>query len=190
MTISAGATFDKFRASGGTPAEILEFFDTLPAVTIDDMIGTWNGGEIVTGHNMEGVLVPAGWLGKQFLDSETVHPLQMDDGAGGRWNLDPLIMPATAGPLSSISRMAANAALLRAARPLLSLGPQSAARLRMLEYRGVVTATMVYDSKPINDIFRKVDDQTVLGLMDMKGDNPEAPFCFFLKKAPLHDSHI
>ena len=59
---------------------------------------------------------------------------------------------------------------------------------RMTEYRGVVSATMIYDSLPINDIFRKVDDDTVLGVMDLRftpqpfffillreGQNPEAP---------------
>ena len=39
-------------------------------------------------------------------------------------------------------------------------GPEGAyplARLRMTEYRGVVSATMIYDSLPLNDVFRKVD---------------------------------
>ena len=38
----------------------------------------------------------------------------------------------------------------------------------MTEYRGVVSATMIYDSLPIIDIFRKVDDDTVLGAMDLR----------------------
>ena len=33
-----------------------------------------------------------------------------------------------------------------------------AARLRMTQYRGVVTATMCYDAHPIHDVFRRVDD--------------------------------
>jgi hypothetical protein len=27
---------------------------------------------------------------------------------------------------------------------------------------------MIYDAKPINDVFRRVDDDTVLGLMDYR----------------------
>jgi hypothetical protein len=38
----------------------------------------------------------------------------------------------------------------------------------MTEYRDVVSATMIYDSLPINDIFRKVDDDSVLGVMDLR----------------------
>ncbi len=39
-------------------------------------------------------------------------------------------------------------------------------------------ATMVYDRHPIFDHFRKVDDNTVLGVMDRKGDT--MPLFFFL----------
>nr|WP_010482236.1 DUF4334 domain-containing protein [Acaryochloris sp. CCMEE 5410] len=48
----------------------------------------------------------------------------------------------------------------------------------MMEYRHKVSATMIYDSLPIHDTFRKVDDDTVLGLMDSK-DIP-IPFFFVL----------
>lgn len=54
------------------------------------------------------------------------------------------------------------------------------ASLRSVAYRGVVTATMVYDSHPIFDHFRKIDDSTVLGVMDRKGDT--MPLFFFLKR--------
>ena len=57
---------------------------------------------------------------------------------------------------------------------------QSCARLRLVSYRGKETTTMIYDSLPINDVFRKVDDQTVLGLMDLKG--MECPFFFVLQR--------
>jgi hypothetical protein len=55
-----------------------------------------------------------------------------------------------------------------------------AASLRMVEYRGVVTATMVYDRHPIFDSFRAVDDVTVMGAMDRKGD--AAPLLFLLRR--------
>ncbi|MCG8314562.1 MAG: DUF4334 domain-containing protein [Pseudomonadales bacterium] len=54
------------------------------------------------------------------------------------------------------------------------------AQLREVVYRGISTATMVYDTQPIFDHFKKVDDSTVLGVMDRKGD--ELPLFFFLKR--------
>ena len=50
----------------------------------------------------------------------------------------------------------------------------------MMEYRGQVTATMMYDYLPIHDHFRKIDDNTVLGLMDFKPISQ--PFFFLLKR--------
>ncbi|MFP4445899.1 MAG: DUF4334 domain-containing protein [Desulfosudaceae bacterium] len=38
----------------------------------------------------------------------------------------------------------------------------------------------MYDQLPINDIFRKVDADTVLGAMDMKGSS--RPFFFVLRR--------
>jgi hypothetical protein len=58
------------------------------------------------------------------------------------------------------------------------------ASLRSVAYRGVVTATMVYDSHPIFDHFRKIDDNTVLGVMDRKGDS--LPLYFYLQRRRLH----
>ena len=54
------------------------------------------------------------------------------------------------------------------------------ARLRMTNYRGKKSATMIYDNLPINDVFRKVDNDTVLGAMDLKG--MEQPFFFVLRR--------
>jgi hypothetical protein len=54
------------------------------------------------------------------------------------------------------------------------------ATLRTVEYRGVATATMVYDSHPIFDHFRRIDDDTVIGAMDRKGE--PAPLVFLLRR--------
>lgn len=54
------------------------------------------------------------------------------------------------------------------------------ASLRMVEYRGVSTATMVYDGHPIFDHFRKIDEDTVVGAMDRKGE--PAPLVFLLRR--------
>jgi hypothetical protein len=47
----------------------------------------------------------------------------------------------------------------------------------------VVTATMSYDALPINDVFRKVDNDTVLGAMDLRG--LQMPLMFVLRREPL-----
>ncbi|MCV7283558.1 DUF4334 domain-containing protein [Mycolicibacterium flavescens] len=43
------------------------------------------------------------------------------------------------------------------------------ASLWMEEFRGEVTATMVYDGAPVHDHFKVVDDTTVVGIMNGKG---------------------
>lgn len=54
----------------------------------------------------------------------------------------------------------------------------------MVEFRGKVSACMVYDSQPVFDHFRKVDDRTVMGVMDGKEqvfDNGKH-FYFYLER--------
>lgn len=63
----------------------------------------------------------------------------------------------------------------RSANPIMG-----AATLRRVEYRGVVTATMVYDKHAIFDHFRQVNADTVLGVMDRKGE--AVPLYFHLRR--------
>ena len=56
------------------------------------------------------------------------------------------------------------------------------ARLRLVDYRGVATATMIYDARPINDHFRLLDEGVLLGAMDLRG--VPAPFFFLLRREP------
>lgn len=51
---------------------------------------------------------------------------------------------------------------------------------RLLTHCGVNTAMMMYNPLPINDVFRKMDENTVLGLMDLKGMGQ--PFFFVLRR--------
>jgi hypothetical protein len=50
------------------------------------------------------------------------------------------------------------------------------ASLWMEEFRGEVTATMVYDGQPTHDHFKRIDDNAVIGLMNgkfaLKGGRP------------------
>jgi len=50
----------------------------------------------------------------------------------------------------------------------------------MTTYLGKSSATMIYDKLPINDVFRKIDQDTVFGGMDLKG--MKSPFFFILRR--------
>jgi hypothetical protein len=43
------------------------------------------------------------------------------------------------------------------------------ASLWLEDFRGEVTATMVYDGAPVHDHFKKIDDDAVMGIMNGKG---------------------
>uniref|UniRef100_A0A6B2LPZ5 DUF4334 domain-containing protein n=1 Tax=Arcella intermedia TaxID=1963864 RepID=A0A6B2LPZ5_9EUKA len=142
------------------------------------MIGNWKGAGVPTGHPADGLLEATGWWGKWFETPETVHPLVFGL-PGSLYAVNPVLTPwALAYPtlFKSLSWLV---------RPTLSMlrTTKPKARLRMTEFRGVTTATMIYDDLPVNDIFRRVDNNTLLGLMDQRGS--EAPNYFFFKKSAL-----
>lgn len=59
------------------------------------------------------------------------------------------------------------------------------ASLWSVEFRGEVTATMVYDGQPVFDHLKQVDDTTLMGIMRAKGVPAEGPFYyFFLERVP------
>jgi hypothetical protein len=170
-------TFEQALANGRvTTDEALALYDALDVVDIDFMIGTWRGDEFPTGHPMDGLLTATGWYGKQFVDAETVHPLLFH--TADRKAAFP-VNPALAPVGLPLPTNRSYHRLITAARPLVGTSKPTA-RLRMTEYRGRVSATMIYDGKPINDVFRKVDDSTVLGAMDLRGD--PRPYFFRLRR--------
>lgn len=156
----------------------LELYDGLPAVDLDFMIGRWKGAECRTNHPMEGALAASGWYGKAFVSADVVHPLLERVGSRDGKSLyavDPKHIPVGKAlvklkPLSGASGLVMPA--LQTTKPK--------AHLKLSEYRGIESATMVYNDKPIRDIFRKVDDQRVLGAMDLKGDS--RPYLFTLQR--------
>ncbi len=165
-------------SAGTTSSEALAFFDSLPPVGINELTGSWQGAEVPTGHPLDGVLGSFGWQGKRFEGPESAHPLVFSGRDGHLFEVNPWFVPLrTALKLGPVLRRPAAG---RVIRPLLRLlrTTQPKARLRMMEYRGVVSATMIYDSLPINDAFRRVDANTLLGAMDMPGPHP--PFMFTL----------
>ena len=157
--------------------DALELFDSLEPVDVDFMIGRWRGEGYPTGHSQDGLLEAYHWYGKHFESSEDVHPLLFLNRRGEVVRINPGAMALggqRSGPASKIA-----VGFFQLMMPLLRTS-KSRARLRMTEYRGKVSATMIYDQLPINDVFRKMDENTVIGVMDNK--DIEEPFFFKLRR--------
>jgi hypothetical protein len=69
--------------------------------------------------------------------------------------------------------------LMAMLRPILQT-KKSTARIRMIGYRNKVTGTMAYDEKAIFDHFVKINENTMLGAMDLKGS--PSPYIFVLER--------
>jgi hypothetical protein len=92
-------------------------------------------------------------------------------------SLDPGAMTSGGDQRAPVSKTTVR--IFQLLMPLLTTS-ESRARLRMTEYRGKVSATMIYDQMPVYDIFRKLDDNTVLAVMDNK--TIKDPFFFKLNR--------
>jgi len=157
--------------------DALELFDSLEPVDIDFMIGRWKGEGYPTGHPHDGLLEAYHWYGKHFESSEDVHPLLFTNRRGGIVRINPGAMAAGNKQGGTPSGIAIK--IFHLLMPLLSTS-KPRARLRMTEYRGKLSATMIYDQIPVNDVFRKLDDNTVLSVMDNR--DVKDPFFFKLKR--------
>lgn len=168
------------------PVEALAYFDRLDTADIGDLIGSWRGESFPTGHPLDGALEAYHWHGKRFESAEHVHPLVFETLDGGITSINPLWALPVIPWLRTLPIPASETAgrIFQFWLGLLSTH-HSSARLRLTTYRGKTTATMVYDTLPINDIFRKIDNDTMLGLMDLKGT--DQPFFFLLHREPSKD---
>lgn len=164
--------------------EALQYYDTLAPVAPSDMLGAWRGTGIPTGGPFDGLLENVGWHGKRFDSVDDGHPLVFAAGRQRLISINPGRMPIALaarygqhflGPLTRVT--------FRMLRPLF-VTRRARARLRSVEYRGVVTAAMSYDQLPIIDVFRSVDADTLVGAMDMRG--LEQPYLFVLRRIPKH----
>jgi hypothetical protein len=149
--------------------EALALFDSLEPVDTGFMIGRWRGNGYPTDHPLDGLLEVFHWYGKHFESTEDVHPLLFLNRRGELVRVNPGYMKPSFALAEHMhkfkSRTTGN--IFQLLLPLVSTS-KSRARLRMTEYRGKTSATMIYDQLPINDVFRQVDDDTVLGVMDNK----------------------
>lgn len=162
-----------------TQEEAHRLFDQLEPITIEEMAGKWRGHEWKTGHPMDGLLEQANWYGKFFTKHGDAHPLVFKKKDGDLFNVNPHIIPGWL-PLEKIPKRLVRPGI-QLFHPLLST-KRPKARLRMMENRGKVSAAMVYDRIAIIDHFRKLDDRTLAGLMDYKGQPENMHYFFILEK--------
>ncbi|GAA2658987.1 DUF4334 domain-containing protein [Paractinoplanes durhamensis] len=110
------------------------------------------------------------WRGSEF---DTGHPLNGQLAKSGWFgktfvsvqDAKPLICRGANGELYSNSELG-----------------KGEASLWNIEFRGEVTATMVYDGQPVFDHFKRVDDSTLMGIMNVKR-NGGLFYYFILEKA-------
>ncbi|SFC65903.1 protein of unknown function [Nocardioides terrae] len=159
--------------------DALALFDALPPVAIEELSGRWKGRELRTGHRLDGLLEASGWYGKQFDGVDAVHPLLVTGAGGDVFPVDPRKVPIGLASVVPTSVVARGRAALPVLRPALRTRKHRA-RLRRVEHRGVVTAALVYDHLPVVDLFRRASHDTVLGLMDRRGD--PRPYFFVLQR--------
>ena len=167
----------------GSTADVMSLFDSLPPVNIEFMIGRWKGSELSTDHRMDGLLEYSGWYGKMFINADEVHPLLFyTHKQKALYAVNPKLIPLQ----MNFPKSKALGTVMKIAKPFLK-SKKSKARLRMMEYRGKITATMAYDQKPIFDHFAKIDDNTMLGCMELKGDSQ--PY-FWIMERDDHNSYV
>ena len=178
VTVTPSSHTDILTGDPLTTDEALAYYDDLPAIDIDFMLGRWKGSEVRAGHPAEGLLEAVGWYGKLFIDEDTVHPLLFYRAENRLFAVNPRRIPMNLTN-TPVGRLTGLAGLLPLVRPFIAT-KKAKARLRMVTYRGVCSAAMCYDELPIIDCFRKVDDNTVLGVMDQKGS--PIPYFFLLER--------
>lgn len=146
-------------------------FDAAEPVDASFLWGTWRGSDFPSGHPMDGSLAQSGWFGKRFTNADHVDPLLFHDSdRTGHFAAD---------PIGAARAMASGKGDLSLIRDEIETH-QPGARLRAVEYRGVLSTAMVYDTLPVIDHFRRIDQNTMLGAMDRRGD--EATYFFVLRR--------
>lgn len=160
--------------------DMTAWFHTLGPVEPVEMVGLWRGAGIPSGHPLDGVLENLRWFGKRF------HPDMRADALLFQWRpgrlvaIDPRFVPITlAIRLSSLGRTAFGRGLFSYfQKAFRAQGTTAALDIRTLDQ--IASAAMVYNEQPIVDHFRRVSDDTLAGMMCVRGD--ERRFFFKLTK--------
>lgn len=143
-------------ATAQAAARVLQMIETGQAYTTEEILPLYDQLEPVDIDFMIGT-----WKGGKFDAGKSPDPINW---YGKRFN------------------SANNAEPLLARKPdgtIYSFDKWGMAQLREVKFRGKVSASLIYDNKPIMDYFRKIDDDTLLGLGEMKGN---LTFFFYLTR--------
>ena len=161
---------EALKAGQTSPDNAWSLFDSLPAVSIGFMLGLWKASGFPTGHPQDGKLESLGWYGKRFTDKDSVDPMIFNTNDGEMFSADPVYIIRNMSILNHASDVREQVETR-----------EPKARLRMVEGRAVSTASMIYNEMPIIDHFRKLDEDTVLGMME-KPSQQEHNYFFVLQR--------
>jgi len=148
----------------------MERFQGLLPVEPHEMIGLWTGRGIPSGHPLDGVLENLGWFGKRFSAQMRADALLFRLGEKRLVAIDPAWFPLRLVlRFNKIGRTRVASNLFsNLLRRLSAKGP--VASLKAVSFQGVTSAAMAYDTQPIVDHFRKVDNDRLMGAMVIEGD--------------------
>lgn len=168
-------TFDDAVQAGTVgPREMSTAFDGLAPVSIEAVLGTWKADASYAETPGGRLLVDSGWWGARFTDAQHADPLlfRTADGTGlFAADLGKVFALISTGPQD----LSARRAEVETREPM--------GRLRMVECRGVVSATLIYDHAPILDYIRAVDGDTLIAAVEGRGAMSE-PGYVLLRRHP------
>lgn len=151
-------------------AEMLAYFDGLEMVKPSEMTGLWRGRGMPSGHPLDGVLENLGWFGKRFHADGRADALLFQFRPGRLTALDPSFIPLSlALRLAPVGRTGFARNLFSYLQKALRASGTTAS-VRASEFRGQSSAAMIYDRQPVTDVFRRIGEDRLLGLMSVKDD--------------------
>lgn len=112
------------------------------------------------------------WRGGEFASG---HPQNGQLDTAG-WFGKSFLSPSQAHPLIMTREDGSLYSDLESGKGLATLWP--------VGFRSETTASMVYDGQPVIDHFKPVTADLLMGIMSVKGELSDAPYYFFLERAP------
>ncbi|MBU9765103.1 DUF4334 domain-containing protein [Mycobacterium sp. TNTM28] len=145
--------------SAKTYHQIDTLFATLPAVSVNALLGTWRALAIPGVSTVYPILIEKGWYGMRFNDPENVDTMLIASPDGDEMFAADVLKLAAVAP-GATSNLCQIRSEIETDQPM--------GRLRMIDHRGTVTAAMIYDRLPVIDYFRQIDDHAVLCAADAR----------------------
>ena len=173
-------------------AALARVFAELPAAPLDVggyWAGAWTGRELGEHAGcMAGALGACGWRGKAFYADSTADALVFDrDGAGVAMRPPSRLLFRAACAMPARLRAERFAPSRWLARAAMRPARERSADLVPLALAGARTMAMAYRELDVTDVFRRVDDATVMGAMVLErhaaldgAAAPREPVFFFL----------